>query len=417
MILVECEAKALLKARGLPIPDGMTADTPDEARRAAEALRGAVVLKVQIPMGGRMKAGGVRFAATPDEAEAAARDLLGRTLLGWRVERLLIERRLTIAGEYYLGATYDSGQRTTLLLASAAGGIDIETNVSEEPHSQPPIGTQGDVGTRHVSSVKEAGVRSLTSTPFSTVRPFPDYVGRIAASALGLRGKALNEAGALAKAIGEAFVASDALLLECNPLALDDAGRWWIADVHLEIDDDALYRQKALLMAAPFSAKLAARRDAFEASAAALDERDHRGAAGRLVALGGSIGLIMGGGGASLTTMDALLDAGLAPANYSEIGGNPSVWKVKELTKLILSQPQVERLLVIMNVVSNTRVDLMARGVIKGILELGREPCEVIAGFRIPGSWEDEGAKLLDHYGVRHFGRETTIEGVIEHIL
>ncbi len=386
MIIVEYEAKALLKARGLPIPDGMTADTPDDARYAAETLGGAVVLKVQIPMGGRMKAGGVRFADTPEAAEAAARDLLGMTLLGWRVERLLVERRLAIAGEYYLGATYDSGQRSALLLASAAGGIDIEAH------------------------------GGLGQVRFSPNVSIPDYVGREAAAALGLAGKAFAQVSGLAKSLAETFVQWDALLLECNPLLVDDGGAWWIADVHLELDDDALYRQKALLELAPFSAALAARRSAFEMSAAALDERDHRGAAGRLVALDGTIGLIIGGGGASLTAMDALLDAGLSPANYCEIGGNPSVWKVKELTKLILRQPQVEKLVVIMNVVSNTRVDLMARGVIKGILELGRDPRDVIAAFRIPGSWEDEGAKLLDHYGVRHFGRETTIEGVIEEI-
>jgi succinyl-CoA synthetase beta subunit/citryl-CoA synthetase large subunit len=106
----------------------------------------------------------------------------------------------------------------------------------------------------------------------------------------------------------------------------------------------------------------------------------------------------------------------LKPANYCEIGGNPSVWKIKELTKLILSQPQVKRLAVMMNVVSNTRVDLMARGVIKGILELGRDPREVIAVFRIPGSWEGEGQAILDHYGVRYFGRETTLDQVVEAI-
>jgi succinyl-CoA synthetase beta subunit/citryl-CoA synthetase large subunit len=114
--------------------------------------------------------------------------------------------------------------------------------------------------------------------------------------------------------------------------------------------------------------------------------------------------------------MDALLDAGLSPANYCEIGGNPSVWKIKELTKLILSQPQVETLVVIMNVVSNTRVDLIARGVVKGILELGRDPAEVVAAFRVPGSWEDEGRKILTHYGIRSFGRETSIEQVVESI-
>ena len=130
----------------------------------------------------------------------------------------------------------------------------------------------------------------------------------------------------------------------------------------------------------------------------------------------GNLGLLIGGGGASLTIFDAVLDAGLRPANYCEIGGNPSVWKIQELTKLILNQPQVERLAVIMNVVSNTRVDLVARGVIKGILQMGKQPSKVIAGFRIPGSWEDEGKAILSHYGVPYFGRETSIDQVVEAI-
>ena len=112
--------------------------------------------------------------------------------------------------------------------------------------------------------------------------------------------------------------------------------------------------------------------------------------------------------------MDAVLEAGLKPANYGEIGGNPSVWKIKELTKLILSQPGVDRLAVIMNVVSNTRADLVARGVIKGALELGLEPREVIAAFRIPGSWESEGQDILRHYGIAFYGRETSIDQVVE---
>ena len=128
----------------------------------------------------------------------------------------------------------------------------------------------------------------------------------------------------------------------------------------------------------------------------------------------GSLGLLIGGGGASLTIMDAVFDAGLEPANSCEIGGNPSVWKITQLTKLILSQPNVDRLAVIMNVVSNTRVDLVARGVVKGILELGREPRDVLAAFRVPGSWEGEGQALLRHYGVPAFGRETTLDQAVE---
>jgi succinyl-CoA synthetase beta subunit len=130
----------------------------------------------------------------------------------------------------------------------------------------------------------------------------------------------------------------------------------------------------------------------------------------------GNLVLLIGGGGASLTTFDAVLDAGLKPANYCEIGGNPSVWKIQELTKLILSQPQVERLAVIMNVVSNTRVDLVTRGVIKGILQMGKEPSKVIAAFRVPGSWEDEGKSILNYYGVPYFGRETSIDQAVEAI-
>jgi succinyl-CoA synthetase beta subunit/citryl-CoA synthetase large subunit len=134
------------------------------------------------------------------------------------------------------------------------------------------------------------------------------------------------------------------------------------------------------------------------------------------VPFGGDLGLLIGGGGASLTIMDAILDAGLRPANYCEIGGNPSVWKIKELTKLILNQPNVKRLAVIMNVVSNTRVDLVARGVIKGVLELGREPRDVITVFRIPGSWEEEGRAILRHYGITFSDRDTSIDQAVEAI-
>jgi succinyl-CoA synthetase beta subunit/citryl-CoA synthetase large subunit len=124
----------------------------------------------------------------------------------------------------------------------------------------------------------------------------------------------------------------------------------------------------------------------------------------------GRLGLMIGGGGASLTAFDAVRRHGGQPANYCEIGGNPSVRKVCELTKLILSKPEVERIAVIMNVVNNTRVDLVARGVIKGCLESRRDPAKTIAVFRIPGAWEEEGFRLLRHYGVEPLGREVSID-------
>jgi succinyl-CoA synthetase beta subunit/citryl-CoA synthetase large subunit len=129
-----------------------------------------------------------------------------------------------------------------------------------------------------------------------------------------------------------------------------------------------------------------------------------------VIEFGGNLGLIIGGGGASLTAFDAIQAHGGQPANYCEIGGNPSVLKVKELTRHLLTKPGVEKVAVIMNVVSNTRVDLVARGIIKGILETGKNPGDTVAVFRIPGAWEDEGSKILSKYGVRFCDRTVSID-------
>ena len=129
-----------------------------------------------------------------------------------------------------------------------------------------------------------------------------------------------------------------------------------------------------------------------------------------MIEFDGNLALLIGGGGASLAAFDAIRRHGGRPANYCEIGGNPTVLKVKELTKLLLSKPGVEKIAVIMNVVSNTRVDLVARGVIKGVLELGRDPAKTIAVFRNPGAWEEEGYKILARYGVPYWGRAVSID-------
>ncbi len=140
-----------------------------------------------------------------------------------------------------------------------------------------------------------------------------------------------------------------------------------------------------------------------------MNEADHRGVAGNVVEFDGNLGLVIGAGGGSLTLFDAVRVHGGKPANYCEIGGNPSVKKVCELTKLILAKPGVEKIAVMMNVVSNTRVDIVARGVIKGCIESGRTPAEAIAVFRIPGSWEGEGFKILSKYGVEYCDRSVSM--------
>jgi succinyl-CoA synthetase beta subunit/citryl-CoA synthetase large subunit len=388
MRAIETEAKALLAASGLTIPAGKMVFTPEDAEAVARSIGRPTVVKAQIPTGGRMKAGGVSFASTPEQAVSIAGDLLGRQILGYPVNAVLVEEKLDSVDEVFIGVTYDSRTRRASLLASRVGGIEVE----------------------RAGKIRQRAFSSLNSGQHTVL----DYIGREAAAELGFNGQTLLRLGAVITTLINCFIHCDALLLEVNPLILNTNGQWCVADVHLEIDDDAAYRQGALLSGLPLSRHEADRRSEFERRAAAIDSADHRGVAGRLVPFGGDLGLLIGGGGASLTIMDAILDAGLNPANYCEIGGNPSVWKIKELTKLILSQPHVTRLAVIMNVVSNTRVDLVARGVIKGVLELGRVPCEVITAFRIPGSWEEEGKAILHHYGIKYFDRDVSIDQVIE---
>jgi succinyl-CoA synthetase beta subunit/citryl-CoA synthetase large subunit len=386
MRVLEFEAKALLESEGIMPPEGGVVTSAEEALSAATALGRPVAVKAQIPMGRRMKGGGVSFANRPEEAAAAARDLIGKTVNNFVVEEVLVEEQLNIAEELFVGATYDPVERCAIIIASRAGGIEIETT------------------------------GKLVRRAFSIRDSVPDYLGREVATELGFQGETVVALGRLVTLVAQCFVSWDALLLELNPLVLDPQGRWWVADAHLELDDDASYRQQQLWSELPSSVHWANRKSDIEREAVEIDSKDHRGVAGRLIPFDGDLGLLIGGGGASLTTMDALLDAGLKPANYCEIGGNPSVWKVKELTKLILGQPRVRKLAVIMNVVSNTRVDLVARGVIKGALESGRDPREAIAAFRIPGSWESEGEAILRHYGVPFFGRDTSIDQVVETI-
>lgn len=386
MKVLEYEAKRLLKQAGLPVPAGQIALTPDEAIAAANVVAGPFVMKVQIPIGGRMKAGGVKFGASPQDAQEFATTLLHSEMRGFSVEGVLVEECLDIAAEVFIAATYDDLAKTAMLLLSREGGIDVES------------------------------ANQMIRYPFSLSSPFPDFKGRELAAALGFSGESNPPLGRLITRIANTFFQFDALLLECNPCVLTSEGRWWVADVHLELDDDAGFRQKSLLEAIPRSLEMANRRSEFEQRAIEIDSADHRGVAGRLIPFDGNVGMLIGGGGASLAVMDAAFDRGLKPANYCEIGGNPSVWKIKELTKLILSQPQVDTLVVTMNVVSNTRADMVARGVIKGVLELGKVPGEVIAAFRIPGSWEDESRAILSYYGIRYFGRETGLDQTIESV-
>jgi succinyl-CoA synthetase beta subunit/citryl-CoA synthetase large subunit len=383
----EFEAKAFLARQGIAIPAGRLTRTADEAADAASSVEFPAVLKSQVLSGGRMKAGAIRFAESAAEAREAVEAILGLEVRGRQPVGVLVEPRATVAQEYYLGVTYDTLAKLPVAILSDRGGVDIEEVAEKEPE--------------HISR-----------RTFSSLLPLTEFPFKECVAALGLSGGELTTLTSVLFRLARAFLEHDLTLAEINPLARLEDGSYVALDCHIEMEDEAVVRQKALLEAlgADSGGRAARQPTPLELRAAEVDASDHRGVAGRLVEFDGSLGLIIGGGGASLTAFDAVRRHGGQPANYCEIGGNPSVRKVAGLTRLILSKPGVEKIAVIMNVVNNTRVDLVARGVIKGCIESERDPAKTIAAFRVPGAWEDEGFRLLRHYGVEYFDRSVSID-------
>jgi succinyl-CoA synthetase beta subunit len=381
--LYEWEAKALLAERGVPIPAGGLAGSAAEVRALAQRWDASVV-KAQVLHGGRMKAGLVQFADDAAEAERVATTLLARDGDDAAPRRVLVEERVALGEERFLGALYDPRRRQPVLVYTPQGGIDVEAD--------------------------SAG--TVVQVPLDPRGPVEEFRLRAALRRAGVQGRDLRALTAIAATVARMFLELDATLVEINPLA-HVSGRGWVAlDAHVELDGDALARHRELVE----RFGLAERGDdgraptPTEQAAREVDELDHRGVAGRLVEFEGDVALIIGGGGASLTVFDAIRDAGGRPANYCEVGGNPSVAKVTAFTKLLLERLRPARVAVVMNVVSNTRADLVARGVIAGCLEAGRSPSETIAVFRVPGAWEQESRELLMHHGVRAVGREIDID-------
>jgi succinyl-CoA synthetase beta subunit len=383
----EHESKALLAREGIAVPVGRLAHSAAEAAAAAGAIGLPVAVKGQALSGGRMKAGAVRFAETEEEAHSAAEAILGLEMAGRKTQDLLVEARVAVAREYYLGVTYDALAKRPLAIVSDRGGIDVEEVAAREPE--------------HV-----------VRRPFSALLPLSSFAFREAVAALGVAGGELASVADVLHRLARLFLTHDLTLAEINPLAVLSDGSLVALDCHLEMEDEAVARQRPLLdeLGIDPATRQARQPTPFELRAGEIDQMDHRGVAGRVVEFAGDLGLIIGGGGASLTAFDAVRRHGGRPGNYCEIGGNPSVRKVAELTRHILSKAGVERLAVIMNVVNNTRVDLVARGVIKGCLEAGREPAQAVSVFRIPGAWEEEGFRLLRCYGIEPLGREVSID-------
>ncbi len=387
MRFYEYESKALFARHRLPLGRSRVVHGADEARDAAREIGGPVVLKGQVLSGGRMKAGAVKFADDPDEAAAHFDAIMPVVVNGQKARSVLIEEKSPIAQEYFASVTWDGRHKLPVLLFSDMGGIDIEEVAEKHPEH-------------------------LSKTHFSTILPPTPRIAKEAIGATGVTGGDLNRLTPIVFELMKIFLEYDLTLAEINPLARLEDGRFAVLDGHVDMEAEARGLHRTLLEELGIGedeTRQARPPTPFEIAGRKVNETDHRGVAGNVVEFEGDLGLVIGAGGGSLTLFDAVRKHGGRPANYCEIGGNPSVKKACELTKLILGKPGVEKIAVMMNVVSNTRVDIVARGVIKGCIESGRDPAEAITIFRIPGAWEDEGFKILEKHGVEFCDRSVSM--------
>jgi len=387
MRLFEFEAREVVKRAGIPVTDyGFTTDAA-EARDIAARIDGPVVIKSQVLTGGRMKAGGILFADTPDAAATAAETVLALEINGHMPRGVLVDPKADVKQEYYAGVVWDGIRKQPVMLFSDMGGIDIEEVAESHPDH---------VGRAH----------------FSNILPLSDFQAKEVIASVGVTGKQLNKLVPIVKRLAQLFVDNDMTLAEVNPLAEMHDGSFVALDAHMDMENEARPRQKKLLAdlgVGDDETREAREPTEFELAGEAVDAQDHRGVAGNVTEFDGNLGLVIGAGGGSLTLFDAVRKSGGKPANYCEIGGNPSVSKTCGLAKLVLTKPGVDKIAVMMSIVSNTRVDIVARGVIKACLDLGMDPAEKIAIFRIPGAWEDEGFKILNKYGVEYADRSVSL--------
>jgi len=387
MRFFEYESRAIVAKAGIPVTKHGFAKTTDEARKIAEEIGGPTVIKSQVLTGGRMKAGGVQFADTSDEAATHAEHVLALEINGHMPRGVLVDSKAAVKHEYYAGVVWDGTRKQPVMLFSDMGGIDIEQVAEEHPD--------------HVARAH-----------FSTTRPFSDWQAKQLIASIGVTGSTLNKLTPIVTRLAKLFLEYDMTLAEINPLGETEDGSVIALDAHMDMENEARPRQKALLKelgVGDEETRQAREATPFELAGEEVDAQDHRGVAGNVTEFDGNLGLVIGAGGGSLTLFDAVRAHGGKPANYCEIGGNPSVRKACGLAKLVLQKPGVDKIAVMMSIVSNTRVDIVARGVIKACVELGYDPAEKIAIFRIPGAWEEEGFKILEKYGVEYADRSVSL--------
>ena len=354
MDLYEYQGKELFRRYGIPVSEGRLATTPEEARHAAEELRGPVVVKAQVLTGGRGKAGGVKLADGPKDAEQKAREILGLDIRGHVVHRVWIEQASEIAKEYYLSVTFDRGEKKPLFMLTTQGGVEIEQVAEESPdalarlHVDPLEGFQPYQGRRLIYG-------SGIDDP-SEQRQVLDIVGKLY----------------------RCFVEQDAMLCEINPLIVTPDGQVKALDSKFTVDDAGLFRHP----------EVAAMRDT---SAADPLEALAREKGVTYVKLDGSVGILGNGAGLSMSTVDVVVVAGGRPANFCDLGGGGSAEGVVDALEVINHDEQVKS--IFFNIFGGiTRCDEVARGILEA---LDRISIEVPIVVRLDGTNADEGRRIL----------------------
>lgn len=354
MKLYEYQAKQVFASYGLPVPKGEAADTPEKVAAAAARIGGRVVIKAQVHVGGRGKAGGVKLADSPEQARDIAQQMLGMNLKGFIVKSVLVEQALAIEKEYYLSFTLDRDAQHIIGICSAMGGVDIE-----------------EVAESHPDKI----VRMAVDIAFGPL----DFQIRDFIRSAELDPSKSREIGAVIKRLYEVYVDTDASLAEINPLVITADGQVIVADAKFDVDDNALFRQK----------KLAEYADASEEDE--LEAEAHRRGL-TYVHLGGEIGMIGNGAGLCMNTLDIINQAGGKPSNFLDIGGGARAEVVRNALDMVLLDPAVKAILI--NIFGGiTRGDEVAKGILEATSTLDvRVPIIV----RMAGTEAEAGLKLLE---------------------
>jgi succinyl-CoA synthetase beta subunit len=352
--LYEYQGKELFRRFGIPVSEGRLATTPEEARAAAEELGGQVVVKAQVLTGGRGKAGGVKLADGPDDAEEKARDILGLDIRGHVVRKVWIERASDIAKEYYLSITFDRGAKKPLFMLTTEGGVEIEQVAEENPEALARL---------HIDPLEGYQPYQARRLIYGARIDDPDEQKQIVA---------------IVEKLYRCFVESDAMLTEINPLIVTPEGEVKALDSKFTVDESALFRHP----------DIAEMRDVEAADPLETFARE-KGVT--YVKLDGNVGILGNGAGLSMSTVDVVVVAGGKPANFCDLGGGGDAQGVVDALEVITRDPQVES--IFFNIFGGiTRCDEVARGILAALEQMDISLPIVV---RLDGTNAEEGRRIL----------------------